>query len=178
MADVSTEPDPYDPKPTLWQRHPQLAWILAVFGFTVILTYIAFPPVNTGEAAYVLALPGILWAYRQPAFRMYAIVVVGAQMVAWTMLLGWLHNVTWFGLFLLGPFVGLLAGLWFLAVWWVIPRLQGHKAMVRIIAMLGLAALWVALEWFRSVLLGGFPGLPRAGSQWQRPLVLQVAAYA
>jgi apolipoprotein N-acyltransferase len=170
--------DPYEPKPTLWQRHPHLGWILAVFGFTVFLTYISFPPVSTGEAAYVLALPAILWAYRRPAFRMYAYTVVGAQMVAWTMLLGWLEHVTWVGLFLLGPFVGLLAGLWFIAIWWTIPRLQGHKAMVRIFAMLGLAALWVVLEWFRSVLFGGFPWLPLAASQWQRPLVLQVAAYA
>ncbi len=170
--------DPYEPRPTLWQRHPHLGWILAVFGFTVFLTYISFPPVNTGEAAYVLALPAILWAYRKPGFRLYAITVLGAQAVAWTMLLWWLNNVTWFGLFLLGPFVGLLGGLWFLAVWWVIPRLQGHKAMLRIVALLGLAALWVVLEWFRSVLFGGFPWLPLAASQWQRPLILQVAAYA
>jgi apolipoprotein N-acyltransferase len=173
-----TEPDPYEPKPTLWQRRPNLGWILAVFGFTVFLTYISFPPVNTGEAAYVLALPAILWAYRKPAFRMYAFTVLGAQAVAWTMLLGWLNNVTWVGLFLLGPFVGLLTGLWYLAVWWAIPRLQGHKAMLRIFAVLGLGALWVVLEWLRSVLFGGFPWLPLAASQWQRPLVLQVAAYA
>lgn len=175
---ASAVDDPYEPKPTLWQRHPNLGWILAVFAFTVFLTYISFPPVSTGEAAYVLALPAVLWAYRKPAFRLYAITVLGAQVVAWTMLLEWLHNVTWLGLFLLGPFVGLLGGLWFLAVWWVIPRLQGHKAMVRIIAMLGLAALWVVLEWVRSVIFGGFPWLPLAASQWQRPLVLQVAAYA
>lgn len=178
MAALPVTDDPYEPKPTLWQRHPNLGWVLAVFGFTVFLTYISFPPVSTGEAAYVLALPAVLWAYRKPAFRMYAYTVVGAQMVAWTMLLGWLDNVTWVGLFLLGPFVGLLAGAWFLAVWWAIPRLQGHKAMVRVFAMLGLAALWVVLEWFRSVIFGGFPWLPLAASQWQRPLVLQVAAYA
>jgi len=177
MADILAEPDPYDPKPTLWQRHPNLAWILAVFGFTVLLTYVSFPPVSTGEAAYVLALPALLWAYRQPAFRLYARTVLGAQVVAWTLILGWLHNVTWGGLFLLGPFVGLLVGSWFLAAWWVIPRLKGHKAMVRIFALLGLAALWVVLEWFRSVVFGGFPWLPLAASQWQRPLILQVAAY-
>lgn len=169
--------DPYEPRPTLWQRRPHLAWVLAVFGFTVFLTYISFPPVNTGEAAYVLALPAVLWAYRKPAFRMYAWTVLGAQAVAWTALLGWLHNVTWVGLFLLGPFVGLLVGSWFLAVWWTVPRLAGHRALVRIFALLGLAALWVVLEWFRSVLFGGFPWLPLAASQWQRPLILQVAAY-
>lgn len=174
---ASAEFDPYEPRPTLWQRHPHLAWVLAVFGFTVFLTYISFPPVNTGEAAYVLALPGILWAYRKPSLRLFAWTVLGAQVVAWTALLGWLHNVTWVGLFLLGPFVGLLVGSWFLAVWWVVPRLAGHRVLVRIFALLGLAALWVVLEWFRSVIFGGFPWLPLAASQWQRPLVLQVAAY-
>ncbi len=170
--------DPYDPKPTLWQRHPHLAWVLAVFGFTVFLTYVSFPPVDTGEAAYVLALPAILWAHRKPSFRLFAATVLGAQAVAWTMVLWWLHNVTWFGLFLLGPFIGLLVGVWFIAVWWTIPRLAGHKALVRIFAVLGLAALWVVLEWFRSVIFGGFPWLPLAASQWQRPFILQVAAYA
>jgi apolipoprotein N-acyltransferase len=178
MADTHPEPDPYDPKPTLWQRHPNLGWVLAVFGFTVLLTYIAFPPVSTGGAAYVLALPALLWAHRKPAFRIFAGTVLAAQMVAWTLLLWWLHHVTWFGLFLLGPFVGLLIGSWFLAAWWAIPRLAGQKVLVRIFALFGLAALWVVLEWFRSVLFGGFPWLPLAASQWQRPLLLQVAAYA
>lgn len=177
MADTPDSLDPYEPRPTLWQRHPHLAWILAVFGFTVFLTYISFPPVNTGEAAYVLALPAVLWAYRKPSFRMFAWTVLGAQVVAWTALLGWLHNVTWVGLFLLGPFIGLLVGLWFIAVWWAVPRLAGHRALVRIFALLGLAALWVVLEWFRGVIFGGFPWLPLAASQWQRPLILQVAAY-
>ncbi len=169
--------DPYAPAPTLWQRRPQLAWGLAVFVLTVGLTVTAFPPINKGEAAYVLALPAALWAYRRPSFRIFAWTVLGAQAVAWTFLLGWLHNVTWAGLFLLGPFVGLLIGLWFLAVWWTIPRLKGHHAIIRITAMLGLAGLWVVLEWVRNVLFGGFPWLPLAASQWQRPFILQVAAY-
>jgi apolipoprotein N-acyltransferase len=178
MAEAEKPYDPYEPKPTLWQRHPRLGWVLAVFGFTVLLTYIAFPPISTGGAAYVLALPALLWAHRKPAFRLFAGTVLGAQVVAWTMLLWWLHNVTWVGLFLLGPFVGLLAGSWFLAAWWVIPRVTGQKVLVRIFALFGLAALWVVLEWFRGVIFGGFPWLPLAASQWQRPLLLQVAAYA
>jgi apolipoprotein N-acyltransferase len=176
MADSTS--DPYELPPTFWLRHPGLGWALAVFGFTALLTYIAFPPVNQGEAAYVLALPAVLWAYRRPAFRLFARAVLGAQVVAWTLLLGWLHHVTWVGLFLLGPFIGLIAGLWYLAAWWAIPRLAGHRAIVRILALLGLAAFWVMLEWVRSVLFGGFPWLPLAASQWQRPLILQSAAYA
>ncbi len=171
-------PDPYTPKPTLWRRQPHLGWALAVFALTAGLTYAAFPPYNAGEAAYMFALPAALWAYRKPPFRMFAWTVLGAQVVVWTALLGWLHNVTWAGLFLLGPFIGVLIGLWYLAAWWTIPRIAGHQALIRIIALLGLAALWVVLEWVRSTLFGGFPWLPLAASQWQRPLVLQSASYA
>ena len=49
----------------------------------------------------------------RPQLKIFAWTMFGAQAVAWTILLGWLHNVTWAGLFLLGPFVGLLIGLWF-----------------------------------------------------------------
>ena len=61
MPATGEEKDPYAPAPTLWQRHPALGWVLAVFALTVALTVMAFPPVNKGEAAYVLALPAILW---------------------------------------------------------------------------------------------------------------------
>jgi apolipoprotein N-acyltransferase len=178
---VSTEneiPDPYATVPTLWQRHPDLGWGLAVFALTLVLTVVAFPGVNAGEAAYVLVGPAALWAYRKPRLKHYALALLGSQVVAWTILLGWLHNVTWGGLFLLGPFVGLIVGSWFLAAWWAIPRLNGHSALIRILVLLGLAALWVILEWIRSLLFGGFPWLPLAASQWQRPLVLQSASLA
>lgn len=178
MASVTPPLDPYAPKITLWQRHPNLGWALAAFFLTVILTIAAFPPVGGGEAAYVLALPAVLWAYRQPRFGLFAGIVLGAQVVAWTWLLGWLHNVTWAGLLLLGPFVGLLGGVWYLAAWWVVPRIKGHKALTRIFALVGLAALWVVLEWLRGQIFGGFPWLPLAASQWQRPLVLQSASFA
>ena len=177
-AETSPTPDPYaDPQPTLWQKLPQLGWALAVFACTVILTYAAFPPLNQGEAAYALALPAILWAYRRPPWRWFAGTVLVAQMVAWTALLAWLYHVTWVGLFLLGPFMGLLTGLWYLGVWWTMPRLHGHRAFVRILAVLGLASAWVLLEWVRSHLFTGFPWLPLAASQWQKPALLQVAAY-
>ncbi len=178
MTDTPAIPDPYDVPPTLWQRHPHLAWGLAAFGLTALLTFVAFPPVNTGDAAYALAVPALLWAYRRPPFRVYAWVVLGASVLAWTLLFGWLHNVSWLGMFLLGPFIGLLVGSWYLAAWWTLPRLAGHQAMIRILVLLGLAALWVMLEWVRSIIFGGLPWLPLAASQWQRPLILQGASVA
>ncbi|HTL68299.1 MAG TPA: apolipoprotein N-acyltransferase [Lacunisphaera sp.] len=178
MAEATASIDPYDIPPPFWRRRPDLLWAGAVFAITTFLTYVAFPPVDAGEAGYALAIAAVLWAYRRPAFKLYAWSVLGANVVAWTMLLGWLHHVTWGGLFLLGPFIGLIVGSWYLAVWWAVPRLAGHTAATRIIGLLGLAALWVMLEWLRSVLFGGFPWLPLAASQWQRPLVLQSASYA
>lgn len=179
MTAVSaTDQDPYDTPPSLWRRYPHLGWSLAVFATTTLLTYAAFPPLGVGEAAYVLALPAVLWAYRRPSFRLYAGVVVSAQVVAWTGLLGWLHHVTWVGLFLLGPFIGGLQALWWLAAWWMVRRLAGQPPLWRIVIMMGLAGWWVVLEWVRTTLMGGFPWLPLAASQWQSPLILQMASYA
>lgn len=177
MADASAQTDSYATAPALWQRHPGLGWALGVFVATAVLGYVIFPPVDAGELAFAFAVPALLWAYRKPAFHLYAWSVLGAHVVAWTSLLGWLHHVTWPGLFLLGPFMGLLTGLWFLAAWWALPRLHGHLTMVRLLGLLALAALWVVLEWFRGWIFGGFPWLPLAASQWQRPFMLQVAAY-
>jgi apolipoprotein N-acyltransferase len=176
-AETSVPLDPYAPRLTLWQRHPHLGWGLAVFALTVVLTYVAFPPVNIGEAGYVMLLPAALWAYRRPKFKPFVWAVLGAQIVAWTWLLGWVSNVSWLGLALLGPVVGLLNGAWFLAAWWWIPRLRGHRVLIRILALWSLAALWVMAEWFRGWIFGGFPWLPLAASQWARPLVLQSASF-
>ncbi len=172
----TTPVDPYVAAPTFRQRNPHLGWGLGVFVLTVLFTYGAFPPVGAGEAAYVLLLPAVLWAYREPKFKPFACAVLGAQVVAWTGLLAWLHNVSWFGMVALGTLSGLINGLWFLAVWWFVPRIKGHRIFVRLFTFLGLAGLWVMGEWLRGVIFGGFPWLPLASSQWQRPLVLQVAS--
>ncbi len=174
-----TTADPYaaDPAPTFWQRHVEHGIAAAVFVFTILLTVLAFPPSSTPEFAYLFAAPAVFWAYRSPAWRLYACTVLGAGAVSWTILLGWLHNVTWGGLFALGPIVGVWIGSWFLAVRWVMPRMVGRRHFVRILAVFGLAGLWVVIEWTRQWLLGGFPWLPLAASQWQRVAILQIAAY-
>ena len=170
-------PDPYDVVPTFWQRHAGRIAPAAVFALTVILTVLSFPPFKSPEFAYACLVPGIFWAYMNPPFKVYAWTVLGAQALAWTILLGWLHHVTWFGLLLLGPFVGAWVGVWYGAAWWVMPRMIGRPVPVRLIAVLGLAGAWVLAEWTRTWLLGGFAWLPLAASQWERSSVLQVAAY-
>ena len=140
------------------------------------MTVLSFPPYHA-EFAYAFAVPAIFWAYKKPSFKLYAWTMAAAQSVAWILLLGWLHHVTWLGLFLLGPFVGIWVGLWYLAAWWVMPRMVGRATPNRLIMMLGLAAAWAVLEWTRTWFLSGFPWLPLAASQWTMVSMLQVAAY-
>lgn len=169
--------DPYAPKPSWTEQNPTLAWGGAVFALTALLSYLAFPPANIGEAAYGVLVAAVLWAFRAPAFKPYALATVGASIVAWTALMAWLHNVTWIGWLLLGPVLGVIHGSWFLAAWWTLRRIRGHRVVTRVLALLALAGLWVVIEWVRGWIFGGLPWLPLAASQWQRPAVLQIAAF-
>jgi apolipoprotein N-acyltransferase len=177
MPDQPPAADPYAIVPTFWER--QSEWVAAgvVLVLTAVLAVVSFPPYKIPEAAYAMLVPGIFWAYTRPRFKVYVWTMVAAQAVAWTLILGWLHHVTWFGLILLGPVVGAWIGLWYLAAWWTLPRMLGRPTMVRLPALLGLAGVWVLIEWTRTWFLGGFPWLPLAASQWQRASILQVASY-
>ncbi len=170
-------PDPYAPRPSFVQRHSERIAAAVVFAVTIALAVGAFPPFKAPELAYAMLVPGIYWAYLRPRWKVYAWTMFSAQAVAWTILLGWLHNVTWGGLALLGPFVGAWVGTWYLAARWALPRIIGKPTMTRLLVVLGLAGAWVVIEWSRTWLLGGFPWLPLAASQWERASILQVAAY-
>jgi len=175
---ASAEPlDPYDLPPSWAQRHANRLWAVGVFIATIVLTVLAFPPSRTPEFAYAFAAPSLFWAYLRPSFRLYSWTILGAQAVAWTIILGWLHNVTLGGLLLLGPFMGAWIGVWFLAARWALPRMLGQTTPVRLLALFGLAGLWVVGEWTRTWFLSGFPWMPLAATQWQRMVILQIAAY-
>ena len=172
-----TAVDPYAATPTFVQRHSAVVAAFAVFAFTVVLTVLAYPPFKTPEFAYACLVPAIFWAYTRPALKLYAWTMFAAQAVAWIILLGWLRHVTWAGWLFTGSLVGAWVGVWFLAVWWAMPRMLGRLTPVRLVGMLGLAGVWVLVEWTRTWLLGGFPWLPLAASQWTMVSMLQIAAY-
>lgn len=174
---VPDNDDPYADRPTFARRYADALWTAGVFLLTVVLTVVSFPPFPSPEFAYAFAAPAIFWAYLRPRLKLYVWTMFAAQAVAWTILLNWLHHVTWGGLLLLGPLVGAWVGVWYLAVWWVMPRLRGREPGIRVLAVCGLAALWVLIEWTRTWLLGGFPWLPLSASQWQRPILLQISSY-
>ncbi|WP_052361314.1 apolipoprotein N-acyltransferase [Geminisphaera colitermitum] len=173
----SSLPPPPPPPSPWWRRHADTLIALIVFAATCAFTILMAPPGRAPEAAYIFAGPAIFWAYRRPAWRPYLFATLGSQVVAWTVILGWLHHVTWLGLFLLGPVIGLWVGAWFAAARWVMPRMIGRPTITRLLAMLGLAGVWVIIEWTRTWLLSGFPWLPLAATQWQRISILQIASY-
>lgn len=177
MAAETLTYDPYAPKPSVLAKFPNAVPAVAVFIATVVLTVLSFPPFHTPEFAYAMLAPAVFWAYRRPRFKIFAWTMLAAQAVAWTVMLGWIHYVTWFGLLLLGPIVGAWVGVWYLAAWWTLPRMLGRPTMTRLLGLVALAGAWVVIEWTRTWLLGGFPWLPLAASQWERSSILQIAAF-
>ena len=159
------------------RKHGEKLWAAAVFAATVAATAGMMPPSRYPELAYVFAAPAVFWAYRAPRWKTFLWTMFGAQAVAWTLTLGWLHHVTWLGLFLLGPVVGAWVGSWFVAARWTMPRLAGRPWPQRVLAVLGLAGAWVGVEWTRTWFLSGFPWLTLSATQWERLSVLQPAAY-
>lgn len=177
LSNENKLPDPYDPKPSFVQLHATPLTAIAVALTTVLLTVLSFPPFRCPEFAFAFAVPALFWAYRRPSFRLFAFTVLGSNVVAWIIILGWLHHVSWVGTVLLGALTGLWIGVWYLAAWWLLPKLPGRHALERILCIFGLAGLWVLIEWTRTWFLSGFPWLPLAASQWQRTSMLQIAAF-
>ncbi|MEY4938772.1 MAG: hypothetical protein RIQ93_507 [Verrucomicrobiota bacterium] len=169
--------DPYEPRPAFLDRYSEPVAAVVVFVSTVVLTVMAFPPFKTWQFAYAMLVPAVYWAYTRPRLKVFAWTMAAAQAMAWTILLGWLHNVTWAGLLLLGPLVGGWVGLWYLAAWWTMPRMLDRPTLTRFAAMLGLAAAWVVIEWTRTWFLGGFPWLPLSATQWKTEAMLQIAPF-
>lgn len=155
----------------------KLIWPPLAVLLTVLLYTAAFPTINLAETAYLFALPFLLWAFTRPSFKIFSGCALAAAFLSWVILLWWLRHVTYVGTFALALYTSLYFFLWLLAVWWVVPRLEGKPfLLVRLPGLLGLAGLWVVLEHLRGILFTGFPWLPLAASQWDRPALLQVLA--
>lgn len=156
---------------------------------TGLLMVVSFPPFDTPEAAYLWAAPFLMWVLlRQPSWRLTWMVAGSSQALGWIVILRWLRHfpehtgvafpgvIGWGAMILLGIIVGTFGATWLAAARVVLPRCRRSSLAYRLMVMLGLAAFWVVLEWVRANLFTGFPWLILAASQWQRPLVLQVAA--
>lgn len=152
-------------------------WGIASGLATAILWALSIPPFQFAESAYLAFVPIILWLYTKPPRRLCLWISLVAGWCAWFVILIWLRHVTWLGTVLLS---GLMAGffvIWILFARALLCRIAKRAFPLRVSAFAGLAGAWVVLEWLRSWFLWGFPWAPISLSQWERPVVLQIAAW-
>lgn len=159
-----------------WERLlPALGLVVSALGYAVI-----FPPVNWGGLAWLFLVPGLWWAARRPDLRSFVQLQFLGGLLAWCFLVIWVRNAhpaAWFGVPALAAVLALFWTAWWAAAHRIVPLITGGGLWQRFVAVLGLAGGWVVLEWMRSWFLTGFPWLPLAASQWQRPIMLQPAAW-
>jgi apolipoprotein N-acyltransferase len=156
-------------------------YAVAALALTVLFGVVAFPPFDVAEAAYVLAVPLLMWTTSRPRWRVWLLGSWGASAATWFCLLIWLRHMEppmgWVALVILS---GIMAGFnlpWYAAARWLFPRAMESPLRLRLIALLGLAGGWVVTEWVRTWLFFGFPWATLAVSQWQRPPMLPLAAW-
>lgn len=173
-------------------RKRWLQWGLAFLagGLTTLLSVVAFPPYDMAEAGYFFQVPVLLWMlFARPGWKTVFSVASISGLVSWTMLLFWLRHfpeqvdipfttlVGWCAVLGLAAILSLFFSGWSLISRWFLLAVGERNVAFRLMSMLGIAGAWVFLEWVRSWLFTGFPWLPLSASQWQRPMVLQIAAY-
>lgn len=155
-----------------------LYWGFSTGILSAVLWVLSIPPFDFPEAAYIAFVPLLLWVCGRPPTRVFWIVAIGTGWLSWFAILVWLRHVTWFGTFALSGALSLFFALWLCAARWLLPDLGGRPFAVRAMVFFGLAGLWVVLEWSRTWVLWGFPWAPLSLSQWERPVVLQIAAWS
>lgn len=159
-------------------RWIQALWAWGVFLATFCFHTFGFPPFDVAELGYLLPIPAVLWLfYQQPSRSQFMRAVGGAFWLSWIVLIVWLRHVTWVGWIGLASIVSLFPMAWALLTYWLLPQFKDRGGFIRMLGILGISSIWVLLEFTRTFFLSGFPWLPLAASQWQRPLMLQTASW-
>ncbi len=163
---------------TLEARKSHRVWFWGVFLATFSFHTFAFPPFDVAELGYLLPIPAALWLlYNEPTRKQFLLAVGGGFWLSWIVLITWLRHVTWFGWFAMATILSVFPIVWAWSVFWLLPKFKDRDALVRFIGILSICSVWTILEFVRTFFLSGFPWLPLAASQWQRPLMLQVSSY-
>ncbi|MDV7393621.1 hypothetical protein RZS08_19755, partial [Arthrospira platensis SPKY1] len=134
-------------------------------------------------------VPILLWLQRRPENRYFWTVALASGWLSWFGLLFWLRNFTGHleftghtvvGWLLTAALSAIVAVFWVTWCWGARHLWGGVRELRfpdRILIVCALAGAWVVLEWVRSWIFTGFPWLPLAASQWQRPILLQILPY-
>ena len=154
-----------------------VCWGIFAGILSALMWIVSIPPFEFAEAAYVAFVPLLLWFASRPSWKSAMCVSFATGFVSWLVILIWLRHVTVFGTLALAGIQALIYLPWFVLARWIQPNVAFKAVPFRLVAFAGLAGAWVLLEWVRTWLFWGFPWAPLALSQWQRPVVLQIAAW-
>ena len=160
-----------------WLSEKRMRVLHAVAILLTPLMYVAsFPPFGVAEGAFVFLIPFFWWLRMRPSYKSVAWTSLVMGWVSWVVLIFWLRHVTFAGMLMLAGMMGTFFMLWALGSAWMSRRFVSEdKRWEGLIFALGASALWVVLEYARSWFLTGFPWLPLAASQANRPVMLQGA---
>lgn len=127
----------------------------------------AFAPHDLWVGGYVALTPLVLClsSERHPRWALFGALLGGV--VFWAANLYWL---TWITLVGYIPLVLMFSGYWVLSAWVVREALRRRWPV-----WLALPVVWVALEYLRSYVLGGFPWFVLAHTQWTRTSLIQIS---
>ncbi|OYV45576.1 MAG: hypothetical protein B7X06_04375, partial [Verrucomicrobia bacterium 21-51-4] len=142
---------------------------------TAGLRVAAFPPWDLCWLGLFAYVPWLVWvSVRGPEVStrvLGGVALLGAWLL-WAILLAWLRHVTVVGWLVLAAILALFESLWWVVAARITSSCVNRNSFARIFNMLGLASLWVVLEYVRGHIFGGFPWLPMAAIFWQTPYML------
>jgi apolipoprotein N-acyltransferase len=150
---------------------------LGLAAISVLLWVVSLPPWSMAEAAYLAWVPWLLYCLCRPSWKPLLLGLFLASWGGWVAVLFWLRHVTVFGMLALAAVLALFFVAWGAWTRWQLAGLEGKGFFFRLRVFAGCAAAWVLLEQLRGALFSGFPWAPFALSQWERPVLLQLAAW-
>lgn len=171
------------------KRQPSVPWMLAGL-LSTILYAASFPNVGAAEGAYVFAVPLLLASWFLPEISKRALIgiALGSGWLSWMWMIAWLRQFSshldmgapwipgWIAWIALSLVLACFHALWLFSAVWLFRKSLDFSWFERVAGLLGIAGLWVFVEWVRSWFLSGFPWLPLSVSHWERPLLLQISS--
>ena len=141
------------------------------------LLWIAQPPNDCPEAAFVFLFPALLWLSSKPRFSKVFWVFGLSGLIYHICLIGWMRHITLEGMLLASCLLSVYYLPWFLLARRFILHGLSQSFGKRLIFLICLPALWVSIEWLRCQFTLGFPWCPLSVTQWERPMILQSVAW-
>jgi apolipoprotein N-acyltransferase len=158
-----------------WLREWGGPWIASLLCYGMLWS--AHAPRDNAEAAYLFLLPVLIWFHFRPGLRKCIICLLLAGWAYQIALVGWMRHVSFGGMTVATFLLSLYHLVWFLVARAWYPRFSSGTFGVRFLVIVGLSALWVSIEWARTLFTLGFPWCPLSVTQWERPVLLQTALF-